>query len=374
MLYTLILILCVSLCGCDLFSFMGLEEKTEGESESDRGACAGGHTFDDGESYIVPGGIDRATVYTCTVCGEKKTESYVFNEDIYSISVTKGEDLLLSSFSMPKKARSGKIIEIKTDVIMDADIDITVNGQSISKSHYDSDYWGYTFIMPNDDVEIAIEISDGFIASDVTYLSCFEEWLSELDASQINEINQKHTYIGVAPGSLSDTYYTTEKSEISRLLGQWQDLSMTAAQESDTLISGGSSTRTTFTLNDGTQYSITLSNGFYHTDNDLYFHINIIPHINDERVTLTTYSFIAYKDTYKLYNADELIGEYTGISEYEFVEYDGPITLNIPTTYIECEFGTLRLYNSTLFSYVDMRGELAYYTVIGDKNFSFAFE
>ena len=43
-------------------------------------------------------------------------------------------------------------MEIKTEVLFDADIHVYVDGQEISKTHYDSDYWGYSFVMPDKDV------------------------------------------------------------------------------------------------------------------------------------------------------------------------------------------------------------------------------
>ncbi|MBO4873135.1 MAG: hypothetical protein J5496_06950 [Lachnospiraceae bacterium] len=52
----------------------------------------------------------------------------------------------------PPEAGAGETVEIRTCVICDADIHVYVNGQEINKSHYDSDYWGYTFVMPESEV------------------------------------------------------------------------------------------------------------------------------------------------------------------------------------------------------------------------------
>ena len=54
--------------------------------------------------------------------------------------------------STPFGARAGDEVEIKTEVLIDADIHVYVDGQEIGKTHYDSDYWGYSFIMPDKDV------------------------------------------------------------------------------------------------------------------------------------------------------------------------------------------------------------------------------
>ena len=53
----------------------------------------------------------------------------------------------------PSEAKTGDLVEIKTNgVIYDGDIHVYVDGQEISKSHYESDYWGYSFVMPDRDV------------------------------------------------------------------------------------------------------------------------------------------------------------------------------------------------------------------------------
>ncbi len=54
--------------------------------------------------------------------------------------------------STPSGANVGDIIEIRTAVLFDADIHVYVDGQEIRKTHDDSDYWGYSFIMPDNDV------------------------------------------------------------------------------------------------------------------------------------------------------------------------------------------------------------------------------
>ena len=53
----------------------------------------------------------------------------------------------------PSEAKAGDLVEIKTNgILYDADIHVYVDGQEIEKTHYDSDYWGYSFVMPDRDV------------------------------------------------------------------------------------------------------------------------------------------------------------------------------------------------------------------------------
>ena len=55
---------------------------------------------------------------------------------------------------MPQKAHTGETVELKTAILYDADLHVYANGQEIGKTHYDSDEWGYSFIMPEKDVLI----------------------------------------------------------------------------------------------------------------------------------------------------------------------------------------------------------------------------
>ena len=54
--------------------------------------------------------------------------------------------------STPSEARAGDAVELRTEILYDADIHVYVDGQEIGKTHYDSDYWGYSFVMPEKDV------------------------------------------------------------------------------------------------------------------------------------------------------------------------------------------------------------------------------
>lgn len=52
----------------------------------------------------------------------------------------------------PSAAKPGDTVELKTEVLIDTDIHVYLDGQEIDKSHSDSDYWGYSFCMPAKDV------------------------------------------------------------------------------------------------------------------------------------------------------------------------------------------------------------------------------
>lgn len=87
-------------------------------------------------------------------CKKKQNrDNRAANERDYQITYELGNlaDLLIDA---PASAKYSDTVEIRTQVLCDADIHVYVDGVEIEKSHYDSDYWGYSFAMPKNDVII----------------------------------------------------------------------------------------------------------------------------------------------------------------------------------------------------------------------------
>lgn len=126
-------------------------------------------------------------------------ETHEAESEEYTIQYQGLVDVLLNSVD---KAKSGEEIEIKTSVIYDADLLVTVNGAAIERSHYDSDYWGFKFIMPNENVVVNIKgvgnkedrTYDWFIIS-VPWREVDEVMDGCLNHDKIILSDQKHTPI-----------------------------------------------------------------------------------------------------------------------------------------------------------------------------------
>lgn len=83
---------------------------------------------------------------------KENTEDTSTESGLYSIKYELGNTETHFS-DTPSEAKAGDLVEIKTnEILYDGDIHVYVDGQEISKPHYDSDYWGYSFIMPDKDV------------------------------------------------------------------------------------------------------------------------------------------------------------------------------------------------------------------------------
>ena len=82
----------------------------------------------------------------------------------YSITYADKEtERLLHDGYVPKRANPGDTVVLRAGPIMDADLYFYANGVQIENTHNDSDYWEYVFIMPDEDVVITHEITNGFL-------------------------------------------------------------------------------------------------------------------------------------------------------------------------------------------------------------------
>ena len=70
-------------------------------------------------------------------------------------------ELLLDGCA-PTIAAAGETVVLRTGPIMDADLYFYANGVKMTQTHADSDYWEYTFVMPDEDVVITHEFSGGW--------------------------------------------------------------------------------------------------------------------------------------------------------------------------------------------------------------------
>ncbi len=117
----------------------------------------------------------------------------IFGSHSISYADKETERLLHDGYA-PKRSNPGDTVVLRAGPIMDADLYFYANGVQIENTHNDSDYWEYTFIMPDEDVVITHKMSDGFIQG-----KC-EDHVDE-DANGIcDDCGHKHTISYVSAG------------------------------------------------------------------------------------------------------------------------------------------------------------------------------
>ena len=99
-----------------------------------------------------------------TLSGCRKKPSAVKPGTYCRISYEGNTNDLFSSLEYPTTywAKPGDAVEVRTEILCDADIVVEADGVPVEKSHYDSDYWGYSFIMPDHNVVVTLRAVSGW--------------------------------------------------------------------------------------------------------------------------------------------------------------------------------------------------------------------
>ena len=106
----------------------------------------------------------------------------------------KETERLLHDGYVPKRANPGDTVVLRAGPIMDADLYFYANGVQIENTHNDSDYWEYTFIMPDEDVVITHDIIGEFGPKE-----CINH-IDENNDSICDDCNHEHTITYVSAG------------------------------------------------------------------------------------------------------------------------------------------------------------------------------
>lgn len=341
--------------------------------------CKLGHSWDEGKLTQVPGGGEDM-LYTCLVCGETTSER-VNNGNVYSLTLTGAVEYVIEDITGEYAENS--LIMISTQTLMDADIEVYVNGMKAEKDK-NSNHKGtelFMFSMPSEDAVVEIKVVTSKYFTVTLHDLDDYKWVNELDKKDIIKVKYESGAIGIAPGNLINIVYSTDPEDISKLydaiiLARYVETDMEYA-----VMDGGGYRKYEFITDDKT-YSVYLSNGFItsqqnHSSADvteLKYYKFLGEHYTFTNPSLECNSFLVYNDTYQAYTTedDTLIGEYEGLDEFEFVPYEGPLVGWETPYYIETQFG--RVYIHTIgIIYLKEGNTFTYFQIVGDKDFSFLF-
>ena len=291
--------------------------------------------------------------------------------DAYRVTVT-GETEHLGQPLLPFY-KAGDTVEIKVDIIIDAEISVYVNNEKLSSIGYDKDYNLYEFEIPNEDVTVHLTFDPFYGRENYT----FEEllyWVKRLE-----------TGIGEVPingVSLIINNYSDETSFIEKRYSEKQeDIDKIKAITKQPLIKVDDT--------DVGDTEIFLTYTFYCKDNpytgdwvgDLEFENGFFSHLYNEtsfpqsfRFENSDYVLPAIEDpdyvTYsfrrepriiyvKKYDDDSYSERYDYMTYVEFVSYEGPELDIEPEYYFDNKCGRINLLTSTVF---ELNGE--YYEIV----------
>lgn len=252
----------------------------------------------------------------------------------------------------------GKEIKIKVKNIQGEELSVLANGKPIECSYVGNDHLEFTFIMPENDVEIEIvPVYDDPIVPPSLCLSAFEGWLSELTKESISEVK-----FALKNGShLTDSPFvyiqsTKDKEIINEFLRHFIYRPLETVDQGELVLDGASWSRATFILDDGTVYTIDFVGGYYKRSENEYYDIDIIPTLMpyDWEKISDSFSIYLWETEHTVYYPDgSVLTSVEGLSELEFCDYKGDVNFQAKDClyYIDTEAGRIYVCDKNVFMF-----------------------
>lgn len=153
----------------------------------------------------------------------------------------------------------GEEVEIRTHILMDASMELFVDGESIGTGEFVSEnglsYWLYTFVMPDHDVTLSYAVQSGMTVSD-----CFDFFDEEIVGIRILDFENGYEQNTIASVTETDT-----PEEISAFLA---DFSRLAVSKTDSMNGKGRFSLLEFEKANGEVEKIEIFNSYIQTPND----------------------------------------------------------------------------------------------------------
>ena len=288
----------------------------------------------------------------------------------YGVKVTGDKDSLMQPI-MPFY-QSGTVVEIKAHPVTDVSLHVFVNGKEIPMSHYDSDYWGFEFVMPEENVTIHLTYDqfygkDNYEFNDLHSLGFMRNEVLKVSVKTTN-YQEKYSFI--------ETRYSSRQSDIDIFKAITQENLIKADNNvASNAIYGYEYAFFYNTESDSERIDVLEFNDSFFTWNDFSswqaFKFEdknyVLPTIEDPDLITYSFKYDHYSSDIKRYDDESFSIDYFSIGSVEFIPYEGePIEANSPY-YLESGYGKINLLNSTVF---ELNGE--YYEIIsGAENWAY---
>ena len=239
----------------------------------------------------------------------------------------------------------GKEIVLHSHVICDVDLGMYVDGKLVSVGTSiqteDGFIWEYRFVMPDHDVTLEFKIAPSNPYINLT--DVFPE-AANFGAENVDSVRFEKGYVGVAPGSLIDIEYVTKAEDIVGAL-QALDAQLVEVDSLFAQVCGGWYNKITFCSARGS-FDLTISNGYVQKNGKYY---RFIGSYEQPQYGRKCHSFLTYSDKYTVRKDGVVLGEFQGLSQFEFSEYVDQVVLPETGITFQTEFGTILLLSDTRF-------------------------
>lgn len=299
--------------------------------------------------------------------GSTGSETGDSKEGYYSLTVTGSKDSLMKA--LKSKYKAGEVVKIKAYPVTDISLHVFVNGEQIPMSHWDSDYWGFEFVMPEEDVTVHLTYDqfygrEEYLLSDLYVAMMYlERYGDDIDKICIRSYRCDEKY------SIVENRYSSKSEDIENYKAMFNQsvIKLSDSNTEDPVYRREYS----FFYKDSEFSELCFYDQVYHwNDFSTFQHFKfkdpnyVLPTIEDP--DLITYSFIydGYSSDVKSYDSDTFSERFFQIDSIEFIPYEGE-KINIdPTYYIDSRYGIINLITSTVF---ELNGE--YYEIVGESNY-----
>ncbi len=298
----------------------------------------------------------------CLLTGCYAETDHYYSDNYYNVTVTGYEDTLIK----PIKSRyqAGTIVEIKVHPVNDASLHVFVNNKEIPLSHFDSDYWSFEFVMPEENITIHLTFNqfygkDEYVFEDLCSLDFLTNEITKVSI-RVTNFSEKYSFM--------ETRYSFKQEDIDNFKAiVEQRLIKANNDEASKAIYGNE-----YTFYYDSKYQNELTKILNFDDN--FFIWNdfsswqafrfedknyVLPTI--ENPDLLTYSFKYYgrSSDVKKYDDESFSIKYHDIDSVEFIPYEGDMLDTVPMFYLDSGYGKINLLSPTVF---ELNGE--YYEIV----------
>lgn len=309
--------------------------------------------------------IDENNDYYCDKCGGGLGKTPVIKDRYFKVEVTGSIDSLMDQ--IPNRIQAGTQYEIKAYTCTDITLHVFINGEEVKMSHFDSDYWGYEFIMPNEDITIHLTYDQFFGKDDYTFSDLYY-WVDDLDnVDKVAIYSKAYTY-----ERFSEIYYLTNQSDINRML----DILKQPLVKYDSVESDKPQVEKITPIEFRTEiiyyvgeyvYSLNFTNNMlywndFSTSQRFKFKDDnyVVPNAALEYESKTyKFEYDGLSSDVKKIDDDSFVERFFNINSIEFIEHDGGIPGVNPIYYIDSRYGKIGLITANIF---ELKGK--YYKIV----------
>lgn len=288
--------------------------------------------------------------------------------DYYSVTVTGSEDSLMEPLKRSYKV--GETVEIKAYSVTDVSLHVFVNGVEIPMTHFDSDYWGFEFVMPSENVTIHLTYDEFYGKDEYEFndlwsgIDCLNEEIIKVSVKLIN-YSEKYSFV--------ETRYSYQQIDIDK----FKSIAKEELIKIDNSIASNASCGYEYsfyynTESHGERCEVLEFNDSFYTWYDFsswqafkFMDENYtLPTIEDPDLISYSFKYDGRSSDVRKYDDESFSLQYFDIGTVEFVLYESESYPSNAKYYLDSGYGKINLLSSDIF---ELNGQ--YYQIISGEEY-----